>query len=274
MKPLHIPLLPFLLSLPPGLAVPALHYNTPYSTAHITSRVSQLRQHRRATTSSCTNTSLAALVWTAQDVSFGWTQTFSTPAHSVAEGFVAFRLRNPATGAHDVEACRAYGFDEGLAQSFDGSTWYGCSGEPAGDADAGAWRDDDDDDDDDDEARGRRGGYSNARRAVGSGSAAFRFTEATGRVDVNQTWACAEVSEGGGVREVNFFNATGTANVSLSCTTATYQNPNWTMGQIFSQKSMTCGPANMSIYPVRISAWSAMSDDGLGAGLGRDAWAT
>lgn len=59
----------------------------------------------------------------------------------------------------------------------------------------------------------------------------FSYSRPTNEIAVNQTWRCPEQS---------IFWAEGTAKLNLSCHETNYQNPNWTMGQIYSNRVITC----------------------------------
>lgn len=45
------------------------------------------------------------------------------------------------------------------------------------------------------------------------------------------------------------FSAYGTANLTLDCKTTNYQNPNWTMGQTYSNRDITCAPVTLPLKP-------------------------
>lgn len=41
----------------------------------------------------------------------------------------------------------------------------------------------------------------------------------------------------------------GSGVVNLTCSTDSYQNTNWTQGQIYSSETVTCQPAELQIIP-------------------------
>jgi hypothetical protein len=43
-------------------------------------------------------------------------------------------------------------------------------------------------------------------------------------------------------------------NLTLSCTDNTYQNPNWTLGQIYSDREVKCAPVTIPVQPYEITA--------------------
>ncbi|KAL2022386.1 hypothetical protein VTK56DRAFT_5453 [Thermocarpiscus australiensis] len=69
-----------------------------------------------------------------------------------------------------------------------------------------------------------------------SGSTSFDFSKPTGQLRVNQTWVCDDKEPQWPIT----FSGRGEANFTLDCTEETYQNPNWTMGQIYSSRDIKC----------------------------------
>lgn len=59
----------------------------------------------------------------------------------------------------------------------------------------------------------------------------FSYSRPATTLAINQTWDCPEGSR---------FWAEGSAVLDLRCDETTYQNPNWTMGQIYSNRVVTC----------------------------------
>lgn len=50
------------------------------------------------------------------------------------------------------------------------------------------------------------------------------------------------------------FSAAGRANLTLDCTDTTWQNPNWTLGQIYSDREVKCAPVTVGVKPYQMSA--------------------
>jgi hypothetical protein len=48
------------------------------------------------------------------------------------------------------------------------------------------------------------------------------------------------------------YNASGSGNATLSCNRTTWQNANWTMGQIYSTDTVECAKTNFTIRPAVI----------------------
>ncbi|KAJ6788804.1 hypothetical protein PWT90_02807 [Aphanocladium album] len=59
----------------------------------------------------------------------------------------------------------------------------------------------------------------------------FSYSRPMTTLAINQTWDCPEGSR---------FWAEGSAKLDLQCEESKYQNPNWTMGQIYSDRRITC----------------------------------
>ncbi|KAI1430985.1 hypothetical protein GGR50DRAFT_698469 [Xylaria sp. CBS 124048] len=89
-------------------------------------------------------------------------------------------------------------------------------------------------------------GNINYKCAVPEGSktkTSFAFSRPSGRLDVNQTWTCED-------RDYPItFGGYGTVNLTLDCKEDQYQNPNWTMGQIYSSRFITCAPVTLPLKP-------------------------
>jgi hypothetical protein len=50
------------------------------------------------------------------------------------------------------------------------------------------------------------------------------------------------------------FTGRGDVNLTLGCTDTTWQNPNWTMGQIYSNREIKCAHVDSIIKPTELSA--------------------
>ncbi|SPQ21421.1 35e64df5-874b-46de-bc58-438c11884562 [Thermothielavioides terrestris] len=82
------------------------------------------------------------------------------------------------------------------------------------------------------------------------GATSFDFSRPANRLRVNQTWTCDDRDP----QWPTTFTGRGTANLSLDCTDTTWKNPNWTMGQIYSSRTIKCKPVDARILPVDLSA--------------------
>lgn len=86
----------------------------------------------------------------------------------------------------------------------------------------------------------------NCDSPVDGDSASFNFSRPSGELSVTQSWSCVE--EGGR------FEAKGGVTLDLECKTTDYENPEWEMGQIYSQKLITCEKKTATAPIVEISA--------------------
>ncbi|EHK49163.1 uncharacterized protein TrAtP1_000236 [Trichoderma atroviride] len=77
--------------------------------------------------------------------------------------------------------------------------------------------------------------------------ATFTFARPTNSLAINQTWHCAD--------EGSRFTAQGGVQLNLTCSDTTWQNPNWQPGQIYSQRTVTCGKVTA---PATIEEMSAV----------------
>ena len=96
------------------------------------------------------------LTWSVSDLFFSSSRIFTTPAHQNPWGQVSFNLTNPATNS--VTACSAYSSQ--LSDFFYGTVWYQCA--------------------------------NNNDTSVSA--TYFRYDRPTGRLDLNQTWACNDAA--------------------------------------------------------------------------------
>lgn len=81
---------------------------------------------------------------------------------------------------------------------------------------------------------------------IESDAASFNFSRPSGQLEITQSWSCKE--EGGR------FEAKGGVTLDLSCETSDYQNPDWQIGQIYSQKLITCEKKTVTAPIEEISA--------------------
>ncbi|KAK4656513.1 hypothetical protein QC762_204930 [Podospora pseudocomata] len=82
------------------------------------------------------------------------------------------------------------------------------------------------------------------------GSTKFDFNRPSGELRVEQSWTCRDQDPQYPIT----FTAKGSANVTLGCTEDFYQNANWTMGDIYSRRTITCGKVDSAVVPYEISA--------------------
>ncbi|KAL7912645.1 hypothetical protein GGI35DRAFT_258200 [Trichoderma velutinum] len=80
-----------------------------------------------------------------------------------------------------------------------------------------------------------------------SDKATFTFSRPNSQLQINQTWSCAD--------EGSRFTAIGGVTLNLTCDDTTWQNPNWTAGQIYSTRTVTCGKVTV---PASIEEMSAV----------------
>lgn len=50
------------------------------------------------------------------------------------------------------------------------------------------------------------------------------------------------------------FSASGQVNLTLDCNETSWQNTNWTLGQIYSTRNIDCDPVTLDLKPSQISA--------------------
>ncbi|KAI1816004.1 hypothetical protein GGS20DRAFT_583937 [Poronia punctata] len=161
------------------------------------------------TTKGCTATSFSSFAWTIEDFTYHASYTFSTPAHQIAGGQVAFNLTNPAIPGEKVQ-CSAYSTQ--LSDFFYGNLNYQCQGSKS--------------------------------------ESSFAFSRPSGRLDLNQTWTCTDADP----KYPTTFHAQGTANLTLACKESNYENPDWQIGQIYSNRVIDCKPVTLPITPNQKSA--------------------
>ncbi|KAK4201966.1 hypothetical protein QBC40DRAFT_277171 [Triangularia verruculosa] len=82
------------------------------------------------------------------------------------------------------------------------------------------------------------------------GSTKFDFNRPTGELRVEQSWTCRDQDPQYPIT----FTAKGSANFTLECNQEFYQNANWTIGQIYSSRTITCGNVDSAVVPYEISA--------------------
>ncbi|KAK3366279.1 hypothetical protein B0T24DRAFT_416640 [Lasiosphaeria ovina] len=82
------------------------------------------------------------------------------------------------------------------------------------------------------------------------GSASFDFDRATGALRVNQSWTCRDEDP----QYPTTFTGYGAVNLKLDCTDTQYTNPNWTIGQIYSDREIKCSPVDVDVTPYELTA--------------------
>ncbi|KAI0503103.1 hypothetical protein F5B22DRAFT_574250 [Xylaria bambusicola] len=160
----------------------------------------------RDTTPGCTAISFGDFAWTIEDFTYHAGYTFSTPAHQISSGTVAFNITNPAVS--EKVSCTAY--STWLTDFFYGNINYDCE-VPEG-------------------------------SGVGT---SFSFSRPMNQLKVNQTWTCSDEDPQYPIT----FAGYGTANLTLDCKETYYQNPNWTLGQIYSVRDISCQPVTLPLTP-------------------------
>ncbi|KAI0887614.1 uncharacterized protein GGS22DRAFT_157609 [Annulohypoxylon maeteangense] len=78
----------------------------------------------------------------------------------------------------------------------------------------------------------------------------FDFSRPSGALNVNQTWTCSDEDP----QYPTTIHAYGAANLTLACTDETHINPNWTLGQIYSDREVKCTPVTIPLKPYQMTA--------------------
>lgn len=82
-------------------------------------------------------------------------------------------------------------------------------------------------------------------------SSAFQFDRPSGKLDFNQTWTCSDTDP----RYPITFRGYGSVNLTLECTDTTWTNPDWSVGQVYSDREVKCAPVTVgTVKPYRITA--------------------
>ncbi|KAK4222515.1 hypothetical protein QBC38DRAFT_489727 [Podospora fimiseda] len=68
-----------------------------------------------------------------------------------------------------------------------------------------------------------------------NGSTKFTFNRPTGEIKINQSWTCDLDRQYPIV-----FSGSGGVNLTLECEESNWVNPNWTIGQTYSQRNVDC----------------------------------
>ncbi|KAH8882333.1 hypothetical protein GQ53DRAFT_604249, partial [Thozetella sp. PMI_491] len=163
----------------------------------------------------CSDHSFKNFQWAVQNFDFHASYIFSTPSHQNSWGYVNFTLENPALPY--VAQCLAS--SDQLSDFFYGTLPYSCSF-PQG-----------------------------TTHPAGTG-AKFDFSRPSGELRINQTWQCSDVDP---IYPTTFW-ARGAVNLTLDCTDTTWVNPNWTAGQIYSDREIKCQPVTVLVKPFEMTA--------------------
>ncbi|KAI0126791.1 hypothetical protein BJ170DRAFT_684372 [Xylariales sp. AK1849] len=78
----------------------------------------------------------------------------------------------------------------------------------------------------------------------------FDFSRPSGQLNINQTWVCSDQDP----EYPATFSGYGQVNLTLACTDTTWQNSNWTMGQIYSDRTVTCDKVTVPVKPYKMTA--------------------
>ncbi|KAI2615218.1 hypothetical protein GGR54DRAFT_302503 [Hypoxylon sp. NC1633] len=74
----------------------------------------------------------------------------------------------------------------------------------------------------------------------------FDFNKVNGELNVNQTWTCNDAEP------ATNFSAYGSVNLTEPCVVTTWQNPNWTQGEIYSDQQVDCTPLTIALKPYKV----------------------
>ncbi|ROW06767.1 hypothetical protein VMCG_04166 [Cytospora schulzeri] len=170
----------------------------------------------RDTSTGCSKASFSNFAWTVETFDFHASYVFTTPAHQNSYGFVDFNLTNPAL-PDLLASCTAQSSQ--LSEFFYGNLPYNCT-------------------------------FNGELGEPGPAPAKFTFSRSTGELDINQTWTCDDDDP----QYPTTFSASGKANLTLDCTDTTWQNANWTLGQIYSDRVIQCAPVTVDVEPYQVSA--------------------
>jgi hypothetical protein len=141
----------------------------------------------------CTSKSTKVTEWTVKDFDFHASYIFTNPAHQNSMGSVNFTLENAAVEYPLICESRSFW----LQDFYYGMINYNCT-------------------------------LNGENTDMGT----FNFSRPTNRLNINQTWACAD--------EGSMFWAEGGVDLDLNCEDKTEQNPDWKPGQIYSSRYITC----------------------------------
>ncbi|KAK8065499.1 hypothetical protein PG997_012246 [Apiospora hydei] len=78
----------------------------------------------------------------------------------------------------------------------------------------------------------------------------FDFSRPSGQLNISQTWVCSDEDPQWPSR----FTAWGSVNLTLDCTDETTTNPNWKLGDVYSDREVKCAPSTVSLTPYQMAA--------------------
>ena len=81
-------------------------------------------------------------------------------------------------------------------------------------------------------------------------SATFNYSRPAGTLSLVQKWTCADQDPQYPIT----FGAVGNTTLDLQCTDETWQNPDWSSGQIYSSRTVTCDKVTTTVTPSEITA--------------------
>lgn len=201
--------------------LPALVSAGPILVNHSSAPQSQHVLPRGDSAAGCTSSSFNGFAWAVEAFDFHASYIFTTPAHQNSWGHVNFTLANPAAGFR--ASCA--GSSNQLQDFFYGTMPYTCTPEQGGDPAGGA-------------------------KDVSNTKTTFDFSRPSGLLRVNQTWFCADEDP----KYPITFRGYGAVNLTLACKDETWQNSNWTSGQVYSDREIKCEPADAAIKPFEMTA--------------------
>ncbi|KAK3351085.1 hypothetical protein B0H65DRAFT_107804 [Neurospora tetraspora] len=169
---------------------------------------------------SCATTSFKNFSWALSAFDYHASYIFTTPAHQNSWGYVNFNLSNPAIGSSVTTVCSAS--SNQLSDFFYGTVQYTCTNTPGG-----------------------------VNSDVGNvGKTTFDFSRPSGELRFNQSWTCRDQDP----KYPTTFTGYAAVNLQLDCTDSTWQNQNWTQGQIYSIRDVKCSPVDISVDPKEMTA--------------------
>ncbi|KAK3321337.1 hypothetical protein B0T19DRAFT_263969 [Cercophora scortea] len=157
---------------------------------------------------------LLKLEWKVKGFDFHSSYVFTTPAHQNSWGYVNFNVTSIARPEYTA-VCSAT--SNVLSDFFFGTMVFQCQ-VPA--------------------------------TAPKNSTIGFKYSRPTGELDIIETVSFKEPH--GKTECKRSFTATGTKNLTLSCTDTTTVNQNWTMGQIYSDREVVCAKVDVKIRPTQI----------------------
>ncbi|KAK3684078.1 hypothetical protein B0T22DRAFT_469556 [Podospora appendiculata] len=160
---------------------------------------------------------LLKLEWKVKGFDFHSSYIFTTPAHQNSWGYVNFNVTSIARPEYTA-VCSAT--SNVLSDFFFGTMVFQCQ-VPA--------------------------------TAPANSTLGFKYSRPTGELDIIETGSFKpEGPHGKTDCKRPLFTATGTKNLTLSCTDTTTVNQNWTMGQIYSDREVKCAKVDAKVRPTQI----------------------